>query len=115
MTDEQLLAALKINLKITATAYDNRLGELIAASKAVSVREGCSTLDPSASAEDAQLVIMYASWLWNQRDNPTAPMPRMLRWALNNRIFSEKASGASAPPAPPDGSQYVITEGGDGG
>ena len=38
---------------------------------------------------DANLVIMYAAWLWRRRDTMEA-MPRMLRWQLNNRVFSEK-------------------------
>jgi hypothetical protein len=33
---------------------------------------------------------MYTSYLWRKRAED-APMPRMLRWALNNRIMSEKA------------------------
>jgi hypothetical protein len=35
------------------------------------------------------LVVMYAAWLWRKRDNMEG-MPRMLRYALNNRIFQEK-------------------------
>lgn len=91
MTDAQLLTAVKVNLKISTTAYDDRLTQLISAAKSYIIREGASTLDASSSAEDAQLIIMYAAWLWSQRDNPAAGMPRMLRWALNNRVLGEKA------------------------
>ena len=52
-------------------------------------REGATALDLS-TLEDKQLVVMYAAWLWRRRDTQEG-MPRMLRWALNNRIFSEKA------------------------
>ena len=43
--------------------------------------------------EDAQLVVMYAAWMWRRRDSQDG-MPRMLRWALNNRIMSEKMQEA---------------------
>ena len=32
---------------------------------------------------------MYAGWLWRRRDTMEG-MPRMLRWALNNKVFSGK-------------------------
>lgn len=51
------------------------------------------------TAEDAQLIVMYAAWLYRKRGSanvyqPTDAMPRMLRFALNNRLISEKASVA---------------------
>ena len=92
MTEAQLLTALKTNLKITTGAYDERLEQLLTAARDFVIREGVSTLDTSSSFEDAQIVVMYAQYLWGQRDNVQAPMPRMLRWALNNRIFAEKAA-----------------------
>lgn len=91
MTDEQLLAAVKTDKQISASAYDTRLQELIASAKQAITAEGAATLDPSASAEDAQLVVMYAGWLWESRNAADAAMPRSLRWKLNNRIFGEKA------------------------
>lgn len=53
-------------------------------------KEGAS-LDVD-NLDDAQLVIMYSAWLWRKRDSGEG-MPRSLRWALNNRIMSEKANG----------------------
>jgi hypothetical protein len=35
---------------------------------------------------------MYAAYLWRQRVTGEG-MPRMLRYALNNRLFSRKAAG----------------------
>ena len=46
------------------------------------------------SLEDAQLILMYAAYLFRKRATDEG-MPRMLRWALNNRIFS--GGGGSAP------------------
>lgn len=87
MTDAELLAALKTDLGITSTGYDVRLEQLLASAKAAVAREG-AVLDLN-DFEDCQIVIMYADWLWRRRDTQEG-MPRMLRWALNNKIFSGK-------------------------
>lgn len=84
---EQLLAMLKVDLGITTTAYDTRLTQYINSAKEMIGTEGV-TLN-TTDMEDAQLVVMYAGWLWRKRDNGDA-MPRMLRWTLNNRLFAEK-------------------------
>ena len=94
MTDAQLLAAVKTDNQISVSGYDTRLTEIIDSAKTAIMAEGVSTLDPSARAEDAQLVIMYADWIWDSRNQPEAAMPRSLRWKLNNRIFGEKARNA---------------------
>lgn len=98
-----MLAMLKIDLGITATAYDARLSQYLDAAADEIKREGASTLDASSSLSDAQLVIQYAAYMWRSRDymfNGTAQtgdkstgMPRFLRYAINNRIFAEKAGG----------------------
>lgn len=94
MTDAQiagLLKSLKVDLGILrTTAYDERLTEIIKSSFEMIVREG-ATLNVSDS-EDAQLVVMYSAWTWRRRDTGEG-MPRMLRWALNNRILGQKANG----------------------
>lgn len=87
MSDDTLLTMLKISLGISTTAYDARLIQLIESAKAYITMEGI-TLDDSIIS-DANLIIMYADWLWRKRDSVEA-MPRMLRWNLNNRLFSEK-------------------------
>lgn len=92
MSSEQItsiLAMLKVDLGIMqSTAYDSRLSQIIQSAYALITREG-ATLDAD-DLEDAELIVMYAAYLWRKRDKD-AGMPRMLRWALNNRIFSEKA------------------------
>lgn len=82
-----MLNLLKIDLGITVTAYDERLEALLATARQMIAREGITLTD---SAEDTQLVVAYAAWLWRRRDSG-AGMPRMLRYLLNNRLFSEKA------------------------
>lgn len=88
MTDAQILEDVKVNLGISASAYNTALNDKIAAAKAFVVREGVLNYDPLNKAEDAEITVMYAVWLWNRRTDPKAPMPRALRWALNNRVFS---------------------------
>ena len=85
-----MLSMLRTDLGIrSTTAYDVRLDQLLTAAQAAITKEGVSTLDTSDPL-DQQLIVAYAGWLWRRRDD-VAGMPRMLRWMLNNRIFSEKA------------------------
>lgn len=86
MMDVDLLAMLKVDLGIMAKAYDERLMQYLQAAKAEITREGITLLD---TMDDNQLVVMYAAWSWRKRDTGEG-MPRMLRYALNNRLFSEK-------------------------
>lgn len=92
MTTEQKLAMLKIDLGITSTAYDNRLTQYIEGAKREIEREGITlSLDDSQAGtsetiDDANLVVMYAAWMWRRRDTGEG-MPRMIRWMLNNRIY----------------------------
>ena len=87
MAETDLLAALKADLGITSTGYDARLQQLLTAASEAIAREGAML--NLASIEDCQILIMYAAWLWRRRDTMEG-MPRMLRWALNNKVFSGK-------------------------
>lgn len=78
------MTLLKIDLGIIGTAYDPQLEQLLSAAQSFIVREGVALTE---SVEDAQLIIMYAAYLYRKRATDEG-MPRMLRWALNNRIFS---------------------------
>ena len=92
MADSTMLAMLKTDLGISAaqTAYNTRLEQLLTAAQDMIIKEGASTLDASDPL-DQQLIVMYAAWLWRRRDEMTG-MPRMLRLALNNRVFREAAT-----------------------
>lgn len=86
MASALLLTMLKTDLGIMqTTAYDTRLGQYLDAAEQEIVKEGVSDFDTS-SIDDAQLVVMYAAWLWRKRDTMEG-MPRMVRYALNNRVF----------------------------
>lgn len=82
----QALEMLKVDIGIMTMVYDERLEQYIATAEAEISREGVTL---SGSVEDIQLVTMYAAWMWRRRDTMEG-MPRMLRYALNNRVFSEK-------------------------
>jgi hypothetical protein len=88
-TAQVLLPLLKIDLGITTTAYDTRLSTYIEAAQAEIQREGITLGD---TVDDSHLTVMYAAWLWRRRDGMEG-MPRMLRYALNNRVFAEKMGG----------------------
>lgn len=78
-----------LNLLSPDPARLSQLRHLIGVAVQLISREGVQLQEPY-SDEDAQLIIMYASYLFRKRATDE-PMPRMLRWALNNRIFAEKA------------------------
>lgn len=83
-----LLPGLKIDLGIMTTVYDDRLKQYLSKAEAEITREGVTI---GQRDDDGELTIMYAAWLWRRRDSMEG-MPRMLRYALNNRIFTEKMS-----------------------
>lgn len=94
MTQADLLTLLQTDLNLLSPDATRlaQLEHLIQVSLQLISREGVTLQEPY-TAEDAQLIIMYASYLFRKRATDE-PMPRMLRWALNNRIFSEKARAA---------------------
>ena len=90
--DNKILVPLKIDLQISSDALDSYLLDLIHAAQEYIKTEGIalSGSDPG----DVMLVEMYAASLYRERRNTgdASKMPRMLRWALNNRLFSQKIS-----------------------
>lgn len=101
MTDEEILTVLKVDLQVSTDKLDNYLGQIIQAARAYIQTEGI-TLD--CSVGDGMLVEMYSAYLYRRRREgnvaygrrreENVAMPRMLRWALNNRLFSQKAGEA---------------------
>lgn len=91
MAELDLLAMLKTDIGFMSsgeTRIDTRLAQLLQVAEKEIIAEGAETLDKT-QIDDAQLIVMYAAWLWRKRDTMEG-MPRMLRYALNNRVFSEK-------------------------
>lgn len=89
MTDADRLTMLKIDLGISAEVYDQRLTRYLQAAQTEIEREGI-TFPPEPPVDDEELIISYAAWKWRQRTTGEG-MPRMLRYALNNRLFAQKA------------------------
>lgn len=92
MTAAETLDLTKLNLEIPATntLYDTYISSLIEAASQMIQREGIRLTD---SVEDGNLIVMYAAYLYRKRANDSPQMPRMLRYALNNRLFSQKVGG----------------------
>lgn len=99
MTEEErsaLLTMLRNSLEIITEYMDDdskqakneELGNYIDASIGFIEREGI-TLDFSA-LDDMMLITMYSAWLYEKRKDPSAVMPRMIRYNLNNRLIQEK-------------------------
>lgn len=87
-----LLRALKTDLGITTSAFDDRLLARLDDARERITAEGATLTD---SAGDRELVVMYAAYLWRDRA-AGGEMPRMLRYALNNRVLGEKAGAGGA-------------------
>ena len=88
MANPGLVARLKLNLSLTTKAYDDYLGQLLDAASGMIAREGINL--NTKCEEDAQILVMYAAYRFRKRAEDNPVMPRMLRYALNNRLFSQK-------------------------
>ena len=103
MTNTELLSMLKLNLEIITdymdaearTAKEAELTQYLNAAREYITREGIDIEEDSVG--DAMILVMYASWLYERRksDNSYGAMPRMLRWALNNRLFEQDINGSN--------------------
>lgn len=93
MDDQSRLSLLKANLSaIGSTIYDELFLSLLTSAKSMIEREGI-TLDLDEQ-EDNNLIVGYATWLFQQRESPGMPMPRWLRYNLNNKLLHQKAVNA---------------------
>lgn len=87
MTNDEIVTILKVDLQVASSALDGYLQTLVEAARAYITTEGITL---TASIGDATLIEMYAAYLYRQRREKNVAMPRMLRWALNNRLLHEK-------------------------
>lgn len=78
------LPLLRSDLQNPPQATDAYLTHLLSVAESRISDEGVRL---TGSVDDLNLVVMYASWLYRCRNKEDSPMPRMLRWALNNRLF----------------------------
>lgn len=89
MTALEKLQLLKMDLQLVTSAFDSYLSQLLQAAEKFIGQEGITLTD---SVEDTQLCVMYAAYLYRRRADPVAAMPRMLRYALNQRRLTEKGA-----------------------
>lgn len=89
MTAANLLTKMKLDLGFSSDAFNERLTDKLNSAIQRIQAEGCTLTD---SDSDQDLVLMYAEWLWLHRIDGAA-MPRMIRYALNNRVLGPHAAG----------------------
>ncbi len=87
MEDDLKLVILKQDLEILHSQKDDYLKTLIQTATELIEMEGIQLTD---NYLDTSLISMYAAYLYRKRAKDENPMPRMLRYALNNRLFSQK-------------------------
>ena len=92
MTEDDILAMLKIDLEISVTQRDEYLKNMIKLAEAAIKKEGINLGETNCTVEDGMLIQMYAAYLYRKRKEKDSAMPRSLRYALNNRLFSQKGS-----------------------
>lgn len=96
---------LKANLEKRNSINDGYLEKLIQAAKAAIRLEGITLPDENYTELQAQAIVMYAAYYYEyRRPSPDGyrtdnlfpqGMPYMLRYALNNLLFSEKMGESS--------------------
>lgn len=90
------LSLLKADLHISTSAVDGLLQTVLDSAEDRIRKEGID-LDASETG-DLMILVEYAAFLYRSRsgtggaNNPVQVMPRPLRWALNNRLFSQKGA-----------------------
>ena len=99
MNNTDILLMLKANLEMATTSHDTYLTQLLEVAFKAIKEEGIK-IEKIASEvadyeiediQDVNLMVMYAAYLYRKRADEGSPqMPRMLRYALNNRLFSQK-------------------------
>ena len=87
MTDTDILTILKTDIQVSSSALDTYLSNIITAARGYIAKEGIVLAD---TIEDGMLVEMYAAYMYRRRREENVAMPRMLRWALNNRLMSQR-------------------------
>jgi len=91
-----MLSMIKTDLRLSTDAYDARLGQFLESAKAEITREGY-TFPETLTVEEMQIVCLKAEIAWKSaRGEITTDMQRMLRYKLNNLVFSQKMGGDSS-------------------
>lgn len=89
LADADILAILKVDLQVSSTALDTYLNALIAVGQGLYIHRRDNL---GRHRKRWWLVEMYAAYLYRRRREENVQMPRCMRWALNNRLFSQKGA-----------------------
>ena len=92
---EPILKRLKQSLPLTSTAYDDLLNGLIKRATTALQMANTGINDKTLTADDEELIIMYAAWLWRTNKQPDLQMPPALRLAINDRKVYVSTGGGS--------------------
>lgn len=92
-----VLSLVKTTLGISTTAFDVAITNDIEYARVELGNKGLvlDETSPTTGAGDIQIVVMYATWLWNKRE-AGAEMPRMLTTAINDRFTHQIMSSVTA-------------------
>lgn len=90
MTTNEILTVLKTDLEISTNLRDGYLKNLITLAENSIEKEGIKLCDGTVA--EGMLVEMYAAHLYRQRRGGSPGLPRHLRYALNNKLMSQKGS-----------------------
>ena len=96
MATGQQITLLRVDLGLMRLTDDQKtyFGALLDTAASAVAREG--VVLTKGNLEDDTLIEMWAAWLYRKRRTETdAPMPRMLRVALNDRIAAQKMAVTS--------------------
>lgn len=107
MSKEDILEMLKISLEMPKATPEREtlMTHLIDSAVGAIKKEGISLRNGEYTIEEAQLIMMYAQWLYQKRMGTSDQyekatfgmngMPRMLRYSLNQMLLSQKMGGTS--------------------
>ncbi|MBQ6815586.1 MAG: hypothetical protein IJP13_08625 [Lachnospiraceae bacterium] len=87
MSDAEIMELVKLDLGMSASAYNKLVEARIKSAKAAIKNEGINLIE--GDDEDSLLIADYAAFLHRDRKSKEG-MPRSLRWRLNNRLLSKK-------------------------
>lgn len=89
MDEDERLTILKCDLQRTTSTDDDYLRVLLEQARAAILREGIAAPAAGGGVEVDMAVVSYAAYLFRKRASD-APMPRYLRYMLNNLLISQK-------------------------
>jgi hypothetical protein len=87
MNSVEILTVLKKDLQMLTDSNDEYLKELLGFSRKLMEREGIIFTE---ELECQMIQVHYAAYLFRRRGGTETSMPRLLRYELNNLLFSQK-------------------------